>query len=132
MTKGFEARDVLAIIVMILGGAIVLIHGWRRWTGRLREWANPANPDLRSAILFGVSPLTMITSSVFVLAVVPFYVGVVLRVDVMVYSAWSIMGLGFISFLIVRFLRPGWSDPPWLRDYDWDEHNRRKRSNQLK
>jgi hypothetical protein len=129
---GFEARDVVAIIIMTFVGLLILIQGWRRWTGRDKEWANPAAPDIMAALLFGLSPLAMIALSVTVLTAVVLYVGLIIRIDFMLYAVWPIITFSFVSFVVVRFLRPRWSDPPWLRDYDWDEHNRRKRGDHPK
>jgi hypothetical protein len=111
--------------LLLIGAAlsifsVTLIIGMRRWTGRTKQWADPAHPDLPEIALVGRSPLALIAMSAsgisgLIAAVTAIWSPTIVLV------IWVLVSIPlFLLFLIIRFLRPAWSEPPWVAGHDWD------------
>ena len=95
------------------------VVGLLRWTGHSRAWANPYRVNVSEIALIGRSPLSWIAGSILLMSIL--VAALVLdRSLVAAYAiAFAITVPSLIIYVVIRLLRPSWSDPPWLATQEW-------------
>ena len=113
------------LTIILLGATLVaclatLVVGILRWTGRLKRWADPMRPDLPSIAVAGRSPLALIALGGSMLPILAAPFTALLSHGI---AMWTMLTLSlplFAFFLVLRFVQPGWSEPPWIAAHDWE------------
>jgi hypothetical protein len=113
----FLIASVFVVAISIFG----LVLGVLRWTGRLRRWADPNQPNIPEIFLWGRSPLTLILMSIVILSGVACAFALNWSLSVATAILLLAMMPAFVLVFVIRIFRPTWADPPWLTSEDWDQ-----------